>query len=292
MKFFNKTISLYRLLLSIPKQLNELKKMNYSLIELNQKLIFEYYKNDTDTINLNDKGFRVHSQFEEDGLLLFIFSKIGFSNKKGVEMCCGWGNECMLSNLILYHGFEALLFDGDENSVERARTFFNNHPNTFQHPPKVLQQWITKDNVIRIIKENGFEGEVDIFSLDVDGIDFYLMKELNVINPRVVICEVHNVIPSSLSLTIPYSDDFDYTNGKFDPEFRSVSLLGMVNLMKNKGYRLIGCHKYGFNVIFLRNNVGIKFFPEINPEQCFENAYTRERSKVWSRVAAMPWEIV
>jgi hypothetical protein len=80
MKFFRKIISLYRIILGIPKQINELKKqinelrkLNYSLVELNQKLIFEYYKNAPNADNLSDKGFRIHSQFEEDGLLLFIF---------------------------------------------------------------------------------------------------------------------------------------------------------------------------------------------------------------------------
>jgi hypothetical protein len=204
-------------------------------------------------------------------------------------MCCGWGSECMLSNLILYHGFEALLFDGDKDSIERAKSFFNNHPNTFQHSPKIIQQWITKDNINNVIQENAFEGEIDIFSLDVDGMDYYLMNELSVKNPRIIICEIHNIIPSHLSLTVPYSNDFGYTNGKFDPEFRSVSLLGMVNLMKKKGYRLIGCHKYGFNVIFMRNDVGSEWFREISHEKCLENSYTKERRKVWSGVSNLPW---
>jgi hypothetical protein len=296
MKYFKKIISLYRLLLLIPKQINELKKdvrelrnMNYSLLELNQKLIFEHYKNNEGTINLSDKGFRVHSQFEEDGLLLYIFSKIGFTNRRGVEMCCGWGIESMLANLILYHGFDTLLFDGDKNSVERARNFFSNHPNTFQHPPKIIQEWITKENINKIIKENGFEGEIDIFSLDVDGVDYYLIKELSVIKPRVVICEIHNIIPPNLALTIPYSGDFDYRSGKYNPEFRSVSILAMVNLMQEKGYRLVGSHKYGFNIIFIRNDLGVEFFPEINPEECFKNSYTEERSKVWTGVSGLPW---
>jgi hypothetical protein len=68
MKFFKKIISLYRIVLLIPKQINELRKqinelrkLNYSLIELNQKLIFEYYKNDKSPNSLKEKGFRIHS---------------------------------------------------------------------------------------------------------------------------------------------------------------------------------------------------------------------------------------
>jgi len=40
---------------------------------------------------LIDTGFKVYSQFDEDGILLHIFSLIGFTNRKVVEICCGNG---------------------------------------------------------------------------------------------------------------------------------------------------------------------------------------------------------
>jgi len=64
----------------LQSQLNEQKKLNYSIIETNQRLLFDYYKKDA-VNDLREKGFRVHSQFEEDGLLLYVFSKIGFKTK-------------------------------------------------------------------------------------------------------------------------------------------------------------------------------------------------------------------
>jgi hypothetical protein len=281
MNYFRQLKAQYRITTS--------KTSNYSAIELNQKLLYEYWKNDKGPANMSDKGFRIHSQFEEDGLLLYVFSKIGFTNRKGVEMCCGWALSCMLSNLILYHSFEGLLFDGSTENIEKARYFFKSHPNTFLYPPKLVQAWITKDNINELIQQNGFEGEIDIFSLDVDGVDYYLMKALNIISPRVVICEVQNVVPPNLALTVPYRDDFNCRDGKYDPEFRSVSLLAMVKLMREKGYRLIGCHRYGFNAIFLRNDVGTEYFPEINHEDCYKNSYTHMRMKVWEKVANLPW---
>ena len=72
------------------------------MIEMNQKLMLEVYKNSD---SFESKGFRVNSQFEEDGLLVYVFSKIGFTNRRGAEFCCGNGKECVLANFILYHGF-------------------------------------------------------------------------------------------------------------------------------------------------------------------------------------------
>ena len=59
-----------------------------------------------------DVGFRCHSQFEEDGILLFIFALIGTTNKVALEICAGDGTECMSANLILNHGWWGHLFDG------------------------------------------------------------------------------------------------------------------------------------------------------------------------------------
>src|SRR3974390_403143 len=40
---------------------------------------------------IQDAGFRVYSQFEEDGIILYLLSMIGFKTKRVVEMCCGTG---------------------------------------------------------------------------------------------------------------------------------------------------------------------------------------------------------
>src|ERR1700740_1830261 len=44
---------------------------------------------------LSESGFRVYSEFEEDGMILYVLTMIGFKNKRVVEMCCGAGRECM-----------------------------------------------------------------------------------------------------------------------------------------------------------------------------------------------------
>ncbi len=44
-------------------------------------------------LNFKDVGFKIHSQHEEDGIILFIFALIGSKNKKCVEICAGDGIE-------------------------------------------------------------------------------------------------------------------------------------------------------------------------------------------------------
>ena len=63
--------------------------------------------------SLDEAGFRYYSQFEEDSILLFIFSLIGAKANKVVELCAGKGRECMATNLIINHGWNGFLFDGE-----------------------------------------------------------------------------------------------------------------------------------------------------------------------------------
>src|SRR5262249_12933799 len=73
---------------------------------------------------ISDTGFKVFSQTDEDGVLWFLFSVIGTTNKACVEMCAGDGTECNTANLILHHGWHGLLFDGAPASVEKGRRFY------------------------------------------------------------------------------------------------------------------------------------------------------------------------
>jgi hypothetical protein len=239
--------------------------------------------------SFRDVGFKVHSQFEEDGILLYIFSVIGTTNKRVVEICAGDGSECMAANLILNHGWEGLLFDGDKNSVDGGINFYSANKSTFLHPPVFINAWLTRENVNHLIEENGFRNEIDLLSLDIDGNDYHIMEAINVIKPRVIICETHNVIPGNLALTIPYEPDFNKTND-LHPDFMGASLLAMKKLLNKKGYRLVGSHKYGFNVIFMLNEVGKDFFPEVSVESIHDNSFTKfRRETAWKEVKDLSW---
>ena len=67
--------------------------------------------------SMNDVGFRKYSQFEEDGILLYLFSLIPPINRTCVEICAGDGRECNTANLIINHGWWGHLFDGNEQNV-------------------------------------------------------------------------------------------------------------------------------------------------------------------------------
>ena len=260
---------------------------------LNQYKLMKCLIPPSDMPNLADVGFHAYSQFEEDGLLLYIFAIIGTTNKRVVEICAGDGIQCMAANLIINHGWDGLLFDGDLKNIERGRSFYSKNFLTWINPPKLCHSWITVDNVNEFIKENGFQGEIDLLSTDLDGNDYWISKAITSIRPRVVICETHNVIPADRSITIPYDHEFYIGKNGMHRDFTSASLLAFSKLYKEKGYRLIGGHRHGFNAIFMRNDVGIEYFPEVSVTSVHDNSCSRNvQQKIWPEIKKMPWQEV
>ena len=138
---------------------------------------------------------------------------------------------------------------------------------------------------------HGSQGEVDLLSLDVDGNDYYFWETIKLINPRICVFETHNIIPGNLALTIPYNDNFyAMDKGVVESEFRSASLLSMVKLSNKKGYTMVGSHKHGFNVFFVRNDLLNNLLPRPTIEEINDNVYTKSRIKnVWPLLKNHPW---
>jgi hypothetical protein len=151
-----------------------------------------------------DVGFRNYSQFEEDGILLYLFSLIPPTNRKCVEICAGNGRECMTANLIINHGWWGYLFDGLDSNVQSATRFFANSKETFFHPPKFTKAWITAENVNDQITKAGVSGPIDLLSLDMDGMAYWVWNAISIVQPQVVVCETHNLIPPDKALTVPW----------------------------------------------------------------------------------------
>ena len=234
--------------------------------------------NETPLPALGDIGFRCYSQTDEDGILLFLLSVVGTSTKRSVEICAGDGIECNTANLIINHGWHGLLVDGDEGLVARGRQFYARSPSTAVFPPAFVHSWVTRENINRLLDEHGFVEEIDVLSIDLDGIDYWIWDAIEVARPRVVVVEYQDILGPSRSWTVPYSDDFSSAGSprtRGMPNFAGASLPAFVKLGRRKDYRLVGINRYGYNAFFIRNDLGGHFLPEVDLHECFNHPKVR-----------------
>lgn len=238
-------------------------------------------------------GFSRYSQTDEDGILLYLFSVLGAPSRRAVEICAGDGLECNAANLVLNHGWDALLVDGDPANVERGQRFFSKAKQTYVYPPRFVQAWITRDSVDDLIKSNGFDGEIDLLSLDLDGVDYWIWDAITAVTPRVVVVEYQDILGPDRVWTVPYADDFSADShpatGEM-PNFAGASLAAFVQLGRAKGYRLVGVNRLGFNAFFVRDDIGQDILPEVPISVGFEHPKNAEGMRDrFPTVERLPW---
>ncbi len=239
--------------------------------QIPQRQLFNHYRLLADTkmplTPFANSGFRVFSQNDEDGILLYIFSLIGFTNKILLDIAFSSPIGSNSTNLLCNWGFYGLLLEGDVNGIASSRAFFKSHPDTAIFPPKIERAWVTAENINQILLENNITGEIDFFSLDVDGVDYWLWKSLVVARPRVMIVEAAAFLGREYSVAVPYQPDFN--RHTIHEDFFGASIAAFIKLGKEKGYRLVACNRFGFNLFFVREDIGIGLLPEISVNDCF-----------------------
>ena len=259
-------------------------------IQITQRQLFHYYHDCARTGKipaLSDTGFSVFTQFEEDGILLFLFAVLGSGNRRFVEIGSDDGVNSNCTNLILNHGWHGLFIDANASAVRRGKHFYAKYPTHWAYPPDFLCSRVTRENINQILSDAGYQGEIDFLCIDIDGNDYLIWEALQVITPRVVMIETH-VEFGFEDIAVPYDPDYSYP-GKH-PVYHGASPVAMNRLARRKGYRLIGANRYGFNAIFVRNDVGTGLLPEVPVASILQHPATRAGFKLFEPIR--DWEYV
>jgi hypothetical protein len=259
---------------------------------ISQKILFKDYQKDLSLdycLGFENSGLRVYSQDDLDGRLLYLFSAIGFTNKIGIDLACGHPEGSNLANLILNWDWDGLLLDANKDAINQTINFYTEHPSSATFPPVVSNSWVTKENINNTLKDNNIPSDIDLLSLDVDGIDYWLFEALTVTSPRVLVVEYLDFWENE-SVTIPYSPQFD--RFELHEDFFGASLPAWVKLCKKKGYRLIGSTNWGFNAIFVKNDIGTNIFPTVTSNSCLSRVRLCAHGQRFERrnqIQKMPW---
>jgi hypothetical protein len=256
--------------------------------QISQRLLFAEYTRRINAVeplpSLVDAGFRVYSQIDEDGILLYVLSIIGMGDRLCAEVALGSPLSANTTNLICNWGWDGLLIESDHALAATAESFFRAHPDTWMCPPKVVQAWVTAENINELFAGNGLEGTIDLLSIDLDGVDYWIWKALEVVEPRVVIVEVNNIWGPKRAMTVPYDPAF-----VADGDYVGASLGAFMKLGQEKGYRLVGAARYGFNAFFVKNGEGDKLLPEVPAASCFMHRKAQQAMERLPTIEGRRW---
>ena len=213
-----------------------------------------------------ETGFRVFSEVDEDGVILFLLACAGLDRGRFVDIGAG---DCVTAsncaNLAFNLGFHGLFIDGDRARIDAGRRLYANHPDTRTHPPQTLHSFITRENVDDTVAGAGFSGEIDVLSIDIDGNDYWIWEAISCVEPRIVVIETHPEYRHE-DVCAPYRADFDWRQADPD-EPVGASPAAMKRLGEQLGYRLVGGNRFGFNACFLRDDLATDLVPAIGVEE-------------------------
>jgi|SRR5882724_878182 len=210
-------------------------------------------------------GFKVCSQYDEDGIIQEIFNRIGLGTRKFVEFGVENGLENNTLKLLL-EGWSGLWIEASENFVSQINAKFQDVVSNGRL--RVKAAFITPDNINGLIGEH-FTGEMDLLSIDIDGNDIHVLDAIDVIRPRVVVIEYNGKFPPPMNVVQRYNPEHRWKG----TDYGGSSLLAITKIAGRKGYSLVGCGIAGVNAFFVRDDLlGDKFQAPFTPENHYQPA--------------------
>jgi len=200
-------------------------------------------------INLNDHERRVHSQNGEDGILDCLISKLKAPTRELVEIGAAEGTE----NNSTHHikkGYSAVLIEGDERRAQSLMQYLATLDPS--GAVRILNGFANARNIEALAREH-FPPAPDFLSLDIDGIDAYVLDVLLAGGTRPsVLCLEYNCYLSPRSISVIYDEAF--SRYRYHPGFGlyfGVSVEGLTTIAGRYGYRFVCVDTSGSNAFFV-----------------------------------------
>ena len=241
---------------------------------------------------LRNHEFKVYSQNGEDGILLYLFSQIGTTDRGFVDIG-GGGLSSNTTNLVANFGWSGLVVDGDSQALASLLRSYNqasastSAPGDYHHPCygrrlqrtdrpiKTVTAWITTENINEVLLEHQMQGEIDLLSIDIDGNDYWVWQAITAVQPRVVAIEYNGSFGPTRSVTVKYDEHFDKLAHHPRGWYHGASLAALAKLADAKGYILAGCESMGINAFFIRSDAAREHFAGLPANEAFNEDVRR-----------------
>jgi hypothetical protein len=225
--------------------------------------------------SLHEVEFQVFSQWGDDGIIQYLINKVDIPNKTFIEFGVENYRESNTRFLLINNNWSGLVIDGSKTNID----YIKKDIVSWAFDIHAEHAFITKENINNIISKflnKGYNSEIGILSIDIDGNDFWIWKEIDVVKPIIVITEYNAVFGNEKSWTIPYKDDFYRLDYSKSYQYWGASLKAFYDLADKKGYYFVGCNSNGNNAYFIRKDKIGNYLKPINYKEGFIQSKFRE----------------
>ena len=229
--------------------------------------------------NINDLDYKVFSQNGEDGIIDYLLYSLKIDKPKFVEIGIGDYSECNTRFLFERTSPKGLVVD----CIEDLKIKVSKNIKLWRADITILEEFISSKNINSILKKYNFDKNIDLFSLDVDGIDYWILKELPKNFSKIAIIEFNSTFGSEKEITVPYKENFDRSKYHYSNLCYGASLKAINNIMKKKGFIFIGTNLHRVNAFFVSkkyiNKIGLRIPKNKNLKKYVDSNIRESRSK-------------
>lgn len=141
----------------------------------------------------------------------------------------------------------------------------------------IIQAKVTRNNVNSLLSQYGAE-EIDLLSLDIDSMDYYVWKAIAV-KPCVVVLEYNQNLDPTKCITVKYDEEYVHDG----TDYYGASFGAMKKLSEEKGYTLVAVTRV--NAIFIRNDLATTVEWTFNLQPVFERVWAPDKlNRIWEEV--------
>ena len=202
-------------------------------------------------INLCDPHsweFSGFSQNGEDGIIDVLRGKLSVQDKYFIEIGCADGIDNNSSWLLFTQCYNGIMIDGDTNLVQRAKRMVSSTSIGLT----LLNIFVTVGSISNI-KKQSISLCPDLFSLDIDGNDYFIAEEIfnQGFRPKIFVVEYNSAFGPDSSITIQPDDKFYYLSKHNSGLYYGVSVSAWKKFFLKYGYKFISVDSKGVNAIFV-----------------------------------------
>jgi hypothetical protein len=215
-------------------------------------------------------GFKVFSQWDEDGIIQYLISHLPMQNKTFIEFGVEDYEESNTRFLLLKDHWQGMVLDASESDIR----FIQRDKIYWEFDLQAKCAWITRDNINALLNGAGFSEDIGLLSIDIDGNEYWIWEAIQSLRPRIVIIE-YNSLFGLKPVSVPYKENFHKLSAHYSGLYYGCSLAALHHLAKRKGYVLVGSNVWGHNAFFIRSDVPSEF-KGLEPEEVYAPSTYRD----------------
>jgi hypothetical protein len=202
----------------------------------------------TDSADPESWEFSAFSQNGEDGIIDYLLQHVRNRNRYFIEIGVEDGLECNTAWLAIARKFSGLMIEGNAQKCRKAAALYYQ----VNLGVECLPSFVTKQNISGLLQA-ALHHDPDLFSLDIDGNDYYVAESImNAgFRPKIFVVEYNSVFGPDRPVTIQYRDDFDFVSAHPTQLYYGVSIEGWKRFFAQHGYTFVTVDSNGVNAFFI-----------------------------------------